>query len=75
LKPAKRGKGVIAGGAVRVILELAGIKNVTSKILGTNNKINNVKCVIEGLAGLKSGRKPRSAKAAEKNDEIKDQEE
>lgn len=53
LKPASQGKGVIAGGAVRIILELAGIKNITSKILGTNNKVNNVKCVIEALKNLK----------------------
>ncbi len=53
LKPASRGRGVIAGGAVRTILELAGVKNVTSKILGTNNKVNNVKCAIEALKRLK----------------------
>jgi small subunit ribosomal protein S5 len=52
-KPAKKGRGVIAGGAVRVILELAGVKNVTSKILGTNNKINNVKCTIDALKQLR----------------------
>ena len=52
-KPARRGRGVIAGGVVRIILELAGIKNITSKILGTNNKVNNVKCAIEALGGLK----------------------
>lgn len=52
-KPARRGRGVIAGGVVRIILELAGIKNVTSKILGTNNKVNNVKCAIEALKSLK----------------------
>jgi small subunit ribosomal protein S5 len=53
LKPGSKGRGVIAGGAVRIILELAGIKNVTSKILGTNNKVTNVKCVIEALKSLK----------------------
>jgi small subunit ribosomal protein S5 len=53
LKPARKGRGVIAGGVARIILELAGIKNITSKILGTNNKINNVKCVIEALQELK----------------------
>ena len=53
LKPARRGRGVIAGGAVRVILDLAGVKNVTSKILGTNNKVNNVKCVIRALEKLR----------------------
>jgi len=52
-KPAKKGRGVIAGGAVRVLLELSGIKNVTSKILGTGNKVNNVKCTIEALKNLK----------------------
>jgi len=52
-KPAKKGRGIIAGGAVRVVLELTGIKNVTSKILGTGNKVNNVKCTIEALRNLK----------------------
>lgn len=61
-KPARRGKGVIAGGAVRIILELAGIKNITSKILGTNNKVNNARCVIEALNNLK-----RVEKKNEKN--------
>ncbi len=52
-KPAKKGKGVIAGGVVRVVLELAGIKNISSKILGTNNKVSNAKCTIEALGNLK----------------------
>lgn len=53
LKPARRGKGVIAGGAARVVLEMAGIHNVTSKILGTNNKLNIVRSVIKALDSLK----------------------
>lgn len=53
LKPARKGKGVIAGGAARVVLELAGIHNITSKILGTNNKVNIVKSVIVALESLK----------------------
>lgn len=53
LKPAKNGRGMIAGGAARMVLELAGIKDITSKILGTNNKVNNVKCLIKALASLK----------------------
>ncbi len=53
LKPARRGRGVIAGGAARIILELSGIKNITSKNLGTNNKINVSKCVIKALDSLK----------------------
>lgn len=52
-KPSKQGRGIIAGGVVRIILELAGIKNITSKILGTNNKVNNSKCTVEALRNLK----------------------
>src|SRR6056297_1451246 len=52
-KPSKQGRGIIAGGIVRTILELAGIKNITSKILGTNNKVNNAKCTVEALRNLK----------------------
>lgn len=52
-KPAKQGRGVIAGGVARAILELAGIKNVTSKVLGSNNKINNARCTIAALASLR----------------------
>ena len=53
LKPARRGKGVIAGGAVRIVLDLTGIKNITSKILGTNNNVNVAKCTIAALNNLK----------------------
>ena len=52
-KPAKQGRGVIAGGVVRVILELAGVKNITSKILGGNNKINNARCTLAALKKLR----------------------
>lgn len=62
-KPAKKGRGIIAGGAVRLVLELSGIKNVTSKILGTGNKVNNVKCTIEALKSLKKVEKAEVAKA------------
>ncbi|MFA6550943.1 MAG: 30S ribosomal protein S5 [Patescibacteria group bacterium] len=53
LKPSKQGTGIIAGGAVRIVLELAGVKNIVSKIFGTNNPVNNVKCVMEALKSLK----------------------
>lgn len=49
LKPAKPGTGIIASNAIRPILELAGIKDVYSKIYGTNNKITNAYCVINAL--------------------------
>ncbi len=53
LKPAPAGTGVIAGGAVRAILELAGVKDVVSKILGTNNKMSNVSATFEALKVMK----------------------
>ena len=77
LKPARPGKGVIAGGAARIIFELAGIKNITSKILGTNNKVNIVKCAIRALDSLKKVEKPKKQeikKEAEKSDGNKDAE-
>ena len=53
LKPSGKGRGVKAGGAMRVILELAGIPNVTGKMMGSPNKMNNSKATIEALAALK----------------------
>lgn len=52
LKPAKEGTGLIAGGAVRVALEMAGVQNIVSKMKGSNNKINNLAAVIEALGSL-----------------------
>lgn len=54
LKPAPEGTGVIAGGSVRAVVELAGIKNITAKSFGSRNPINSVKAAINGLYGLKS---------------------
>lgn len=59
LKPAPTGTGVKAGGPMRVILDLAGVENVVGKMMGSKNKINNVKATYEALSLL---RKPREIK-------------
>lgn len=52
LKPAPRGSGVIAGGAVRSVVEAAGIHNISSKVLGTKNQASNVYAAMEALKKL-----------------------
>ena len=54
LKPAKPGTGVIAGGAVRSVMEMSGIKNVIAKMRGSGNKINNVTATLNALSNLQT---------------------
>ena len=54
LKPASAGTGVIAGGGVRAVLEAAGVKNVLSKSLGSNNQLAVVQATIDGLMKLRT---------------------
>ena len=55
LRPGRQGRGIVAGGAVRVICELAGIENITGKILSrSRNKINNARATLKALQSLKN---------------------
>lgn len=54
LKPAPKGTGIIAGGVVRLILNLAGVPNVAAKMLGSSNRVTNAKATMAALAQLRS---------------------
>lgn len=69
LKPAPAGSGVIAGGAVRSVVEAAGVLNISSKVLGTNNKASNVQATLLGLSRLKP--RPALKKAEAKVSKVK----
>ena len=64
LKPAPHGSGVIAGGAVRSVVTLAGIENISSKVLGTRNKISNIYATLEALRRLSEQRDKKRERTA-----------
>lgn len=69
LKPAPPGSGVIAGGAVRAVVEAAGIRDISSKVLGTNNQANNVYATLEALNRLRQPKVFVSAPGAKISEE------
>jgi small subunit ribosomal protein S5 len=66
LKPARPGTGVIAGGAIRQVLDMVGVKNVLSKMLGSSNKVNNVMATYLALSKLKAA----NQKVKEKKEKV-----
>jgi small subunit ribosomal protein S5 len=68
MQPASEGTGVIAGGAMRAVLEAVGVKNVLAKAVGSRNPINLVRATVKGLAGMHS---PRSI-AAKRGKKVED---
>lgn len=66
LKPARPGTGVIAGGAIRQVLDMVGVKNVLSKMIGSSNKINNVMATYMALTKMKPRTNVAHKKEAEK---------
>ena len=61
LKPAKEGRGIVAGGAVRAVVDLAGIRDIISKSLGTSNKLNVARAAIKPLEELKEVKKEKAS--------------
>lgn len=72
--PAGEGTGIIAGGAVRKVVELAGIKNILSKSFGTNNRVSNTQCAYKALSLLRKRTEKKPVAKAGEQPEQKTQE-
>jgi len=71
LMPASKGTGIIAGGPLRVVLDLAGVKDALSKSFGTSNKLVNAQAAIKALDSLRGERKERPAEKAKVESDVK----
>lgn len=69
LKPASEGTSIVAGGVVRIIAEVAGIKNLLSKMLGSSNKMNNVQATFKALSMFKESSIPAKKASSETKEE------
>lgn len=74
LKPAPRGTGIIAGGTMRIVLELAGVRDAVGKIMGTSNKISNVYATFEALKKLNKMSERKQNMKDRKNETTKKEE-
>ena len=69
IRPAKEGRGIVAGGAVRTVVDLAGIKDIVSKSMGTSNKLNVARATIVALSELKKVKVSDKKKTKKKKEE------
>ena len=64
MRPAAAGTGLIAGGAVRAVMEAAGVSDVLTKVYGSTNSINVVRATVQGLQGLRDPQQVRNERLA-----------